>query len=63
MTISIELNDQELDMVLGGLENLKELLFTGSHIDEAEPVQKLMTRIINAIEQSETGSTCCGGCK
>jgi hypothetical protein len=53
MKISIELNEQELDIVLGGLENLKELLFTGSYIDEAAPVQNLMTRIIDAIEQAE----------
>ena len=63
MKISIELNDQELDIVLAGLEGLKERLTVGGYVAEIVPVQNLVTRIIGSIEQNETGSSCCGGCK
>lgn len=63
MKVRIELNNQEVDIVLGGLERLKEQLIAQGYTAEVVPVQSLLTRIIDTIEQEEDGHACCGGCK
>ena len=53
MKITIELNEQELDITIAGLEGLKERLTVGGYTKEVVPVQNLVSRIIDAIEQLE----------
>lgn len=62
MEIKLKLNEQQIDIVLGGLEQLKEQLVAGGYVEEAKPVQELVTEIISKINQAENGSSCCDGC-
>ena len=60
--ITVKLNEQQIDIVLGGLEQLKEHLVSSGYFQEAVPVQELVTEIVGKINQAENGSSCCGGC-
>ena len=62
MEIKLKLNEQQIDIVLGGLEQLKEQLVSTGYFQEAAPVQELVTEIVSKINQAESGSSCCGGC-
>ena len=56
---TVELNDQEMDIVLGGIERLSEQLKSAGHTEDLEPVTKLMERLIG--EWNQEGG-CSGNC-
>jgi hypothetical protein len=55
MKIKLELNEQDIDVVLGGLEQLKKHLVSTGYFQEAVPVQKLVTRMIGLINETDEG--------
>ena len=55
MKIELELNEQGIDIVLGGLERLKEHLVSTGYFQEAVPVQELITRMIGLINETDEG--------
>lgn len=59
---TVELNDQEMDIVLGGIERLKEQLKSTGHTEEIKPVAALMERLIQEWNQNAGCSGNCG-CK
>ena len=52
MEIKLTLNEQQIDIVLGGLEQLKERLVSTGYFQEAVPVQELVTEIVGLINKS-----------
>jgi hypothetical protein len=58
--VKLRLNDQEMDMVIGGLERLVQSL---DNVEYQTPVTALMNRLIAEWENTKNGSgNCCGGC-
>ena len=62
--VTVELNDQEMDIVIGGIERLKEQLEASGQVELVKPVDTLMSRLTNEWDASNSCSGgCCGGCK
>lgn len=59
---TIELNDQEMDIVLGGIERLQTQLMSTGPADAIKPVAELMERLIREWNQAAGCSGNCG-CK
>jgi hypothetical protein len=53
MEIELKLNEQQIDIVLGGLEQLKEHLVSTGYFQEAVPVQELVTEIVRLINETD----------
>lgn len=53
MEIELKLNEQQIDIVLGGLEQLKEHLVSTGYFQEAVPVQELVTEIVKLINDTD----------
>ena len=63
MEIELKLNEQQIDIVLGGLEQLKEHLVSTGYFQEAVPVQELVTEIVRLINETVEGQALRGDCK
>jgi hypothetical protein len=53
MEIELKLNEQDIDIVLGGLEKLKEHLVSTGYFQEAVPVHELVTRMVALINETD----------